>query len=81
MLEPNVPSPYLMQAMDTMRRRELSEVIKSERLARQVGSEEPSPVCRFLVRVGDLLVAAGKGLRARYAPAVQPAPESCCAEC
>jgi hypothetical protein len=79
MLEPRVPNPHLMQAMDTMRRHELSEAIKGERLARQ--PDQLSPVCRFLVRVGDLLIAAGRGLRARYAPTVQPAPEVCCAEC
>jgi hypothetical protein len=79
MLEPRVPNPHLMQAMDAMRRHELSEAIKSERLARQ--STQLSPVCRFLVRVGDLLIAAGRGLRARYTPTVQPTPEVCCAEC
>jgi hypothetical protein len=79
MLEPRVPNPHLMQAMDTMRRRELSEAIKSERLARR--SDRLSPVGRFLVRVGDLLIAAGRGLRARYASTAQPAPEVCCAEC
>ncbi|MFL7793519.1 MAG: hypothetical protein AB8I69_15365 [Anaerolineae bacterium] len=79
MLEPRVPNPHLIQAMDTMRRHELLEGVKSERLARQ--SDQMSPVCRFLVRVGDFLIAAGRGLQARYAPTVQPAPEACCAEC
>ncbi|MBN1810378.1 MAG: hypothetical protein JXA14_00925 [Anaerolineae bacterium] len=79
MLEPRVPNPYWVQVTDTMRRHELSEAIRGERLARQ--SDQLSPVCRFLVRVGDLLIAAGRGLRARYAPTVQPASEVCCAEC
>ena len=79
MLEPRVPNPHLMQAMDTMRRHELSAAIKSGRLARQ--SDQLSPACRFLVRVGDLLIAAGSGLRTRYAPTAQPVPEVCCAEC
>ena len=79
MLEPRVPNPHLIQAMDTMRRHELSEAIRSERLARQSG--QLSLVCRFLARVGDLLIAAGKRLRSRYVTTVQPAPEVCCAEC
>lgn len=79
MLEPRVPNPHLIQAMDTMRRHELSEAIRSERLARQ--SDRLSPVCHFLIRIGDLLIAAGERLRARYVPTVQPAPEVCRAEC
>jgi hypothetical protein len=79
MLEPNISDPHLMQAMDTMRRHELAEAIRSERLARQSG--RLNPVCRFLVRVGDLLVAVGERLRARYVPPVQPTSEVYCAEC
>lgn len=78
MLEPKVPNPHLIQAMATIRRHELSEVMRSERLARQ--SDRLNPVCSFLIRVGDLLIAAGEGLRARYVPPVQPAPEVCRAE-
>jgi hypothetical protein len=79
MLEPRMPDPHLVRAMDTMRRHELSEAIKSERLAHQ--SDRLSPVCRVLIRVGDFLIAAGERLQARYAPTVQPAPEVCRAEC
>jgi hypothetical protein len=79
MFDPRIHDYNLIQAMGTMRQRGLSEAVKSERLARR--SDQMSPVCRFLVRVGDLLIVVGRGLRARYAPTAQPAPEICCAEC
>jgi hypothetical protein len=79
MLELRILDSHLIQAMDTMRRHELAEAIRSERLARQSG--RLNPVCRFLIRVGDLLIAVGERLRARYVPPVQPAPEVYCVEC
>jgi hypothetical protein len=79
MFDPSIHDLNFAQAVRTMRDRELSEAIKSERLARQ--SVEQSPVCRFLVRIGDLLIATGEGLRARYAPAPPSIPEVYCAEC
>jgi hypothetical protein len=79
MLEPRILDSRVTQVMDATRRRALSAAIRDERLARRPG--QLSTGCRLLVRVGDLLIAAGSGLRARYAPPVQRAPEVCCAEC
>jgi hypothetical protein len=78
MFDPRIHDLNYAQAVRTARNRELSEAIKSERHARQ--SAELSPVCRFLVGVGDLLIIAGERLRARYAPSPPPVAEVCCAD-
>ena len=55
--------------------RALAEAVRQDRPVPRTGGLSRGPLCAAMVRVGELLVAAGERLRERYTPAVV---EPCC---